>query len=383
MNIEENSRNIPETNIPETNIPGTIGKRRVILGMSGGVDSSVAAYLLKEAGYDVIGLTLRTWQSDSGEDSRCCEIEDAAAAARKIGIPHHTLNCLREFEREVTEPFVKEYLRGRTPNPCVGCNRTIKWDRMLYMAKVLGADLIATGHYASVVQMPDGRYTVKTADDAGKDQTYMLYRLTQEQLAHTVMPLGAYTKEQVREIARAAGIPSAEKPDSQEICFVPDGNYAEYIRTHAGQEIPGEGAFTDEEGNRLGTHKGIIHYTVGQRKGLGIALGHPMYVKRIDPVSNEVVLAPDDALYGNVVTCEDLCFMSIPDMEPGECLRADVKIRYRHKAAPAELKMLDGGMLEIRFDRPVRAAAPGQSAVFYDADGCVIGGGIISQRRCT
>ena len=237
---------------------------RVIVGISGGVDSAVAAYLLKQEGHDVIGMTLRTWEAPDGRDGRCCEIDDARSIAAKLGIKFYPINCISEFSDHVIVPFVSDYIKGLTPNPCIECNRYVKWEKMLYYAKVMQADHIATGHYASVVKTDGGRYTVKKAAHLIKDQTYMLYKLTQEQLASTLMPLGSLSKEEVRSIAKEAGIPVADKPDSQEICFVTDGSYAEYIRENAREPIPGEGPFVDEDGKVLGTHKGIIHYTVGQ-----------------------------------------------------------------------------------------------------------------------
>ena len=350
---------------------------KVVVGMSGGVDSAVTAYLLKKAGHEVIGVTLRTWVSEDGDEGRCCDIDDARSASWKIGIPYHSLNCLAEFKKEVTDPFVEDYIKGLTPNPCVICNRTVKWEKMCYMAEVLEADYVATGHYATIIKLPNGRYTVKKAVHAEKDQTYMLYRLTQEQLAKTMMPLGEYAKSDVRKIAEEAGIPVAAKKDSQEICFVPDGNYADYINENCEGEIPPEGNFVDEDGNILGKHKGIIHYTVGQRKGLGIALGYPAFVKKICADTNEVVLAKNEALFSREIMCRDLNFMSIPDLKTGEKVRAAVKIRYHHAGTAAEIEMVDEDRVKITFDEPVRAAAPGQSAVFYDENDCVVGGGII------
>ena len=350
---------------------------KVIVGMSGGVDSAVCAYLLKAAGYEVIGVTLKTWVAADGKESRCCEIDDARLVADQIGIPYYAVNCISEFQRCVIDPFVQAYINGLTPNPCIGCNRYIKWDRMLDFAKSMQAEYIATGHYASVVQLENSRYTVKQADHIAKDQTYMLYKLSQEQLAHTLMPLGKLTKEQVRAIAVQAGISVAQKPDSQEICFVPEGNYADYIEENAECDLPPEGNFVDEEGKVLGRHKGIIHYTVGQRKGLGIALGEPAYVKEIRTETNEVVLAPDSSLYSDTVVCGDVNFMSIAPLAVGEKIRCRAKIRYHHTPQPAELEMLAEDTVQIRFDAPVRAVTPGQSAVFYDEDNCVVGGGVI------
>ena len=389
--------------------------KRVLVGMSGGVDSAAAAYLLQKEGYEVCGVTLRTWDAGDGSESRCCEIDDAQRVAHRLGIRHYALNCVADFSGKVVDPFVRSYLEGQTPNPCIECNRYVKWEKMLYAAKVMEADYVATGHYAHVVRLANGRYTVKKARHAAKDQTYMLYKLSQEQLAATLMPLGDYTKEEVRRIALEAGLPVAQKPDSQEICFVTDGHYADFIEQYAekrnreivfdnvnshlnedsgrsagskeigdsagsgagGLKVPGPGCFVDEEGNYLGTHKGITHYTIGQRKGLGIALGHPIYVKEIRADSNEVVLSDEPALFSREVLCRNVNFLSIPGMDPGQQIPAKAKIRYHHQAADALLEMQADGCVRILFDDPVRAAAPGQSAVFYDADDCVIGGGII------
>ena len=350
---------------------------KVIVGMSGGVDSAVCAYLLKEAGHEVTGVTLRTWASADGQESRCCEIDDAARAARKLGIRFVPLNCLQSFDEKVVRPFIGDYLQGMTPNPCIMCNRDVKWDKLLYLAKVLGADYVATGHYASVVRLPNGRYTVRRAAHAAKDQTYMLWALTQEQLASTLMPLGSLSKDEVRSIARKAGLPSADKPDSQEICFVTDGSYADFIEENAETALPGKGSFVDEEGTVLGGHRGIIRYTVGQGRGLGLSLGYPAYVKEIRAGSNEIVVGPESSLLRSRVLCRDVRFMGIPGLGAGESLACTVKIRYHHAGQSARLEMLGSGRLEIVFDRPVRAPAPGQSAVFYDDAGCVIGGGVI------
>ena len=352
---------------------------KVVVGMSGGVDSAVAALLLKEAGYDVIGVTLRTWVSSDGQESRCCEIDDARAVSQKIGIPYHVFNCVSDFENRVIKPFIDDYLSGLTPNPCVICNREIKWKRLMYHANVLGADYVATGHYAHVVKLDSGRYTVRKALHGEKDQTYMLYRLSQEQLARTLMPLGDLSKQEVRDIAQRAGLPVASKPDSQEICFVTDGDYTDFIASQPGVTLPPEGNFTDESGKVLGKHKGIIHYTVGQRKGLGIALGYPAYVKQIKPETNEVVLGASGSTYCDTVYCRDLNFMGIEEPAYGEKLRCQVKIRYRHPGQDAVLEKESEDLFRLSFDEPVRSATPGQSAVFYDANGDLIGGGIISE----
>ena len=347
-------------------------KGRVVVGMSGGVDSAVAAYLLKEQGYDVIGVTLRTWQAADGSEGRCCEIDDAAQACRVLGVRHHAFNGTFAFNEHVIEPFVRDYCAGLTPNPCIGCNRFVKWELLQHFGRTLGADYVATGHYAHVVRLPDGRYTVKTAAHAEKDQTYMLCRLTQEQLAATLMPLGGLTKQEVRAIAAREGIPVADKPDSQEICFVAEGNHADFIAENAPDRQPGEGWFVDETGRRLGKHKGITHYTVGQGRRLGIALGYHAYVTHIDAARNEVTLGGPEALFRRAVVCDRLHCMGLAELPPGEPLSAFAKIRYHHPAAPALLTLREDGLLRIGFAEPVRAPAPGQTAVCYDEQGRVL-----------
>ena len=351
-----------------------MSRRRAVVGMSGGVDSAVTAYLLKAAGYDVIGLTLKTWL---GAESRCCEIGAAQAVCGQLGIPYYVQNCLTDFRTQITEPFVREYLRGRTPNPCVLCNRAVKWTKLLEAADAMHAELIATGHYASAVRLPGGRFAVQQGRYSEKDQSYMLYRLTQAQLARTVMPLGQFSKAEVRTIARAAGIAVAEKADSQEICFVPDGNYADFVEENAQQPLPPDGLFTDASGAALGRHHGVYRYTVGQRRGLGIAAGKPVYVTEIDAESNRIILGDAAALLKNEIVCGDLCFQAAAEMPPGAHFAANVKIRYHHPAQSAVCEMQRDGSLRIRFAVPVRAAAPGQSAVAYDSAGRVLCGGII------
>ena len=351
---------------------------KVVVGMSGGVDSAVAAYLLKEQGYDVVGVMLRTWVGDDGQESRCCEIEDARSVCRTLGIPFHVFNCLSEFDEKVIKPFVCDYLHGLTPNPCVLCNREIKWERLLYFGKVLGADLVATGHYASVVRLENGRYTVQRARHAEKDQTYMLCRLSQEQLSKTLMPLADYSKEAVRSIAARIALPVAEKPDSQEICFIPDGNYADYVEAHADRPVPGEGNYVDEDGKILGRHKGVIHYTVGQRKGLGVALGRPAYVKKLDAEKNEVTLCTAGEPLCRALRCRDLNWLAIPAPVAGTTLQCTVRVRYRHAGESARLEAQEDGTVKVLFAAPVRHAAPGQTAVFYDEDERVLGGGVIA-----
>ena len=355
------------------------GIPRVVVGLSGGVDSAVAAYLLKEQGYQVIGVTLRTWEAESGAYSRCCEISDARRVAAQLEIPFYNINSLPEFREHVTGPFVEAYIKGMTPNPCVACNRYIKWERLLTFADEINAEYVATGHYARIEKTENGRYTVKQAASSAKDQTYMLYQLTQEQLARTLMPLADLSKDEVRKIAKDAGLAVAGKKDSQEICFVLDGGYAEYIDSYVEGKLPPPGNFIDENGVVLGRHKGIVHYTVGQRKGLGLALGYPAYVKRINPENNTVVIGDLESVYESRILCREVCFMSIEDVKPGEKVRAFVKIRYHHAAAPAVLERVDDNTISAAFDEPVKAPAPGQSAVFYDSENRVIGGGIIQQ----
>ena len=352
--------------------------RKVIIGLSGGVDSAVAAYLLKRDEYDVIGVTLRTWQSDEGQESRCCEIDDAREVARTIGIPYYVFNCTSDFDCKVIKPFIDDYINGMTPNPCVICNREIKWERLLYYAKLLEADYVATGHYASVVKLYNGRYTVKKAEHAEKDQTYMLYRLTQEQLRHTLMPLGKLTKEEVRKLAGAAGLPVAGKKDSQEICFVTEGTHADFIERYSDAAPPPEGDFTDENGNVLGRHAGIHHYTVGQRRGLGVSCGAPVYVRSIDARNNRIILGEERSLYTDTVIISRPAFMGIAGMQPGDRLHGYAKIRYHHAPQAAEASYLSPDRIALHFASPVRAAAPGQSAVLYDADGCILLGGEIA-----
>ena len=357
-------------------------KKKVAVGMSGGVDSSVAAYLLKEQGYDVIGVTMQIWQDEDplaqAENGGCCglsAVDDARRVADRLGIPYYVLNFKREFKENVIDYFMDEYMHARTPNPCIACNRYVKWEALLNRARELGCDYIATGHYARVVQLDNGRYALKKSATDRKDQTYALYNLTQEQLAHTLMPVGEYEKEQIREIAAKIGLLIANKPDSQEICFVPDNDYAGYIERESGKTFP-KGNFVDLEGNILGTHKGIIHYTIGQRKGLGLSMGSPVFVVDIRPETNEVVIGSNldtfhDSLYAGKVN-----LMSVDALE-GE-RQVVAKIRYSHKGAPCRIKMVNEDTVLCKFEEPVRAITPGQAVVFYDGD-IVLGGAVIDR----
>lgn len=348
-----------------------MSRGKVVVGMSGGVDSAAAAYLLREAGYEVVGVTLRTWESGS---SRCCEIDLARSTASRLGIKYFPWNVVQAFREYVVQPFMDEYVNGRTPNPCVECNPHVKWAGLSHVADVLQADFIATGHYAAIASMENGRLAIKKAVDERKDQSYMLYRLTQKQLARTLFPLGDMTKEQVRRLAVEAGIAPENQSESQEICFVSEGSYADYIEKAKGAFSKGN--FVDESGKIVGEHRGIAHYTVGQRKSLGLALGYPAYVKTIRAKTNEIVVGSEAALYRDEIFCDRLAFMGIGEIE-AQPVRALVKTRYHHAGAWAELIRTGEDRVQISFEQPVRAVSPGQSAVFYDAGGCVLGGGRI------
>ena len=349
--------------------------KTVVVGMSGGVDSSVAAYLLKEQGCQVIGVTMRIWEeTKEGEalDGAPSAAADAKKVAERLQIPHYVLDFRDEFREKVISYFIREYSAGRTPNPCNICNRYIKWEALLRRAGEYGADYVATGHYARIVKLPNGRYAAAASATGVKDQSYALYNLTQEQLAHTIMPCGEYDKTRIREVARGLGLAVADKPDSQEICFIPDKDYAAYIERNTGEK-PQEGNFVDKYGNVLGKHKGIIHYTIGQRGGLGLAMGHYVYVSEIRPKTNEVVIGENEDIFTDVLTAENINYMGEKSLDGVECL---AKIRYAHKGAPCRVRELHGGRLRVEFEEPQRAVTPGQAVVFY-RDGYVLGGGTI------
>ncbi len=349
--------------------------RKVLIGMSGGVDSSVAAMVLQKAGYEVTGVTMHLYAGEQAcEISDCvpAEITDAKRVCDRLGIEHLVFEDTQLFRQQVIDPFADAYLHGETPNPCVTCNRRIKFGAMLDRALEMGFDAVATGHYARVVRREDGRYLLEAAD-TGKDQSYVLYSLTQHQLAHTIFPIGEYAKSAIRQMALDAGLPVASKPDSQDICFVRDRDYAGFIGRYTGSSMP-PGEFVDQAGNVIGTHMGLIHYTIGQRKGLGTAFGEPMYVTAIEPETNRIVLGPDGSQYRSELTADDLNWISVP--EPVSGMRVQAKVRYQARPAGAVLEPLSDGSVRVIFDEPQRSVTPGQAVVFYDGN-LVVGGGTI------
>lgn len=352
--------------------------KKVMIGMSGGVDSSVAAFLLQKESLEVIGATMKLYNNediDFVSEKTCCSLDDvldAKSVCARLGIRHYTLNMTDDFKKEVIERFISAYQNGFTPNPCIDCNRYMKFSKMLHKAQELGIDYVATGHYARIEKQGD-RYILKKAVDLSKDQSYVLYSLTQEQLKVTKFPLGNYTKQQVREIAEENGFVNARKHESQDICFVPDGDYSKFIEYYTGKTYPC-GDFVDMNGKRLGEHKGIIRYTIGQRRGLGLALPASMYVVEKDVDNNKVILGFNDDLFKKEVNVKNISFTACDGLDKPERLCA--KIRYNQKEQPATVMQTDENHFTIVFDEPQRAITKGQAAVLYDGD-TVVGGGTI------
>ena len=349
--------------------------RRVFAAMSGGVDSAAAALLLLQAGCDVTGVTLRLhgFRDRPGLCGSADEIGTARSVAAALGIPHVVLDLSERFREKVMDRFVSEYVRGRTPNPCVDCNREIKFGALLDWALDQGADAMATGHYARVrFDGALGRWQLLRGADRRKDQTYFLYQLTQHQLSHLLLPAGDYEKPALRALAAAHGLSNAQRADSQDICFVPDGEYVSFLRQQGAELVPGD--FVDEAGRVLGRHKGLPCYTLGQRKGLGVSAGAPLYVLAKDPARNAVVLGADSALYTSELTAERVNWLSIP--VPDGPLSVTARTRYSQREAAAHVEPLPGGRARVVFRDPQRAVTPGQAVVFYDGD-LVLGGGTI------
>ena len=353
-------------------------QKKALIGMSGGVDSSVAALRMLQSGYECIGATMRLFDS-ADQESTCCsleDVEDARAVARKMGIPHYVFNFKEEFGRQVMAKFVRCYEAGLTPNPCIDCNRHLKFDKLLHRARELGCEYVASGHYAQIRQDPvTGRYLLYKAADSAKDQTYFLACLSQEQLAHIQFPLGSLTKQQVRQIAEENGFVNARKHDSQDICFVPDGDYVAFLERYTGKQYaPGD--YLDLQGQVVGRHRGAVAYTIGQRKGLGIALGQPVYVCDKDMEKNTVTVGPNQALFSNALRGSDWQWYSFEALTAP--LAVTVKTRHSQQAQPGVVYPEENGFARVEFDAPQRAVTPGQAVVLYQGD-LVVGGGTITQ----
>jgi len=362
----------------------------VAVAMSGGVDSSTVAALLLQHGRPIVGLTMQLWnqrrlpelQGDGPAQHRCCSLDDvydAKRVAQHLDFPHYVVNFEQQFEQRVVRPFVEQYLAGRTPIACTNCNTDVKFEPLLRMARQIGADRLATGHYARIRKDERiGRYQLLRARDDSKDQSYFLWGLTQEQLSRSEFPLGELSKDEVRQLARSVNLPVAEKPESMELCFVPNGNYVQFIHAYAREDgkplNDKEGDIVTEDGTVLGRHSGVHNYTIGQRKGLGFSTGKPIYVLSIDPANNRVIVGEDDALRATTLEIENVNWVSIE--EPSTPLHANVKIRHKHQPAPATVEALPNLRARITFEAPQRAITPGQAAVVYDGDAVLAGGWI-------
>lgn len=354
--------------------------KTALIAMSGGVDSSVAALLMKQAGYDCIGITMKLFHNEEVgvcKEHTCCsldDIQDARSVAERLEMPYYVMDFSEGFEQKIIGDFVACYEKGWTPNPCINCNRYMKFDKLFSRAKELGYEYVVTGHYARVEKNEEtGRYELKKGLDSTKDQSYVLYTLNQDQLMHVQFPLGGMPKIKARELAEESGFVNARKHDSQDICFVVDGNYADFIENYTHKKYE-EGNFVDREGNVLGRHKGIIHYTIGQRKGLGLSLKRPMFVCELRTRTNEVVLTENEGLFSDTVRAKDINLISVDHIE-GE-LRCKAKIRYRQEEQWCTATQLDGDCIQVVFDEPQRAVTKGQALVLYDGD-VVVGGGTI------
>ena len=353
---------------------------KVLIAMSGGVDSSVAAFLMKEQGCECIGATMKLFHNEDIGVSRtktCCsleDVEDARLVALRLGIPYYVFNFSDDFKGQVIDRFISSYERGATPNPCIDCNRYLKFERLYERARILGCDAIVTGHYARIEQ-ENGRWLLKKSLDESKDQSYVLYSLTQDQLAHTRLPLGAMHKSETRRIAEEQGFYNADKPDSQDICFVPDGDYARFMENFTGKHYPA-GDFLDVGGRKVGTHSGAVRYTIGQRKGLGLAMGAPVYVCAKDMQANTVTVGPESELFDTIVYANEVNWIAIPELKGP--LRVTARTRYHQTEQPATVYPAGPDSFRLEFDQPQRAPTPGQAVVLYQGD-VVLGGGTITQ----